>query len=814
MNEAKLEAKISSVISKIFPTFKKAGVEHQNSFSLKVGHHNLTINSISPTRNTVRAIYDILFKIGEQNIMLLELKNENIKITDDDIAQGISYARLLDQMPPITLISNGHDNRLFKTYNREPIERDTLDLQYVLDTIDNNFTIALKDLRDAVDLLLNNDPELFSQIINNISAEKFNLLVGPIEDYEKPISEDFNIERTILRDIITGFEKNSVVGIQGAAFSGKTTLLYQFYHKIVAEKDFILFIDCNDQNYSIYRQLATAFNKSTNALVDSDQILKWLVSSLHTGSKERFYLLLDNFNKKIPETIMAEILELMDLFEGQKHRILFTIDEFNFKEFINVPHRKYKKMFGKKSKVLKINEFDDAEFNSALEKMATEFRLGIGHGGYFTPDYRLPHILRYLLTSLGDRKLSSDHLREIVAVPDLDLLRGIVKNEGFPKRIHQLFQKIASCFIEEQPIRKKMPELSTAAFGSGAVLTQTFKDKYPQDYDEVAESSLVLIRELPSSEHTIIFPKLPELIAFYCIEPISDIIINNMKDMDSTLRVQYFTDLLFAVPLSDIVGTGVLLNISTRDPELFTSLIKGLRSVEPKTETIKKGTQIMMHMEDVGHIRIDFDSDFDIEESSFIADSFPYSVLSQLAGYPMEAEFSGQDAVNDMSSYNFHLKFILQIASDPHLLLRADVRSFQNMKFYENYDWNGVGQIVNGKEGIIEAIVQSIQKCFSMIPNEMTLLYEYGFMEKNFNLLYRFYLALRSLIFRADEDIAQRAKTYIKKFHVFFTDYMAEYLSRDAASQQEHDDLYDSLKKLKIEDHLDQLLLGNDHLSD
>jgi len=193
MNEATLEARISAVISKVFPTFKKVNVEHQTSFSLKIGHHNLTVDSKSPKRNMVRAISDILFKIDDQNIILLELKNDSIKILEDDISQGISYARLLDQMPPITLISNGHDNKFYNTYTREAIDRETLDFEFIQDAIDNSFALALKDLRDAISFLLNNDPDLFSQIINSVSAEKFVPLVGTVYDYQTPIAEDFNV---------------------------------------------------------------------------------------------------------------------------------------------------------------------------------------------------------------------------------------------------------------------------------------------------------------------------------------------------------------------------------------------------------------------------------------------------------------------------------------------------------------------------------------------------------------------------------------------------------------------------------------------
>jgi hypothetical protein len=47
---------------------------------------------------------DILIKRNGINLFVIELKNESVTITQDDIDQGISYARLLpDNIPPFTM---------------------------------------------------------------------------------------------------------------------------------------------------------------------------------------------------------------------------------------------------------------------------------------------------------------------------------------------------------------------------------------------------------------------------------------------------------------------------------------------------------------------------------------------------------------------------------------------------------------------------------------------------------------------------------------------------------------------------------------
>jgi hypothetical protein len=64
----------------------------------------------------------------------------------------------------------------------------------------------------------------------------------------------------------------------------------------------------------------------------------------------------------------------------------------------------------------------------------------------------------------------------------------------------------------------------------------------------------------------------------------------------------------------------------------------------------------------------------------------------------------------EYSVYAFHLYLLNEVGSNKNFLRRADVRSLHNMKLHESYEWEGIGYMVSGHEGIIEPIVQSIQK--------------------------------------------------------------------------------------------------------
>lgn len=260
MNEATLEARIHQVLSSVFPTFLAVKVEHQRNFTIRIGHHNVTVDLKEPSAYPIRAIFDVLLTIDNKPVILLELKNENIQLEESDVDQGISYARLIDAMPPLTLISNGRDNWFYKTYTKERLTETTIDLALIQQITNNSFRLAQNDFKNAVSTLLNNDTEVFAKIINQITSDKFLRMTGELDDFSKPLSSNFLVKRELIEEIKTQFiSGQSLVGVIASAFSGKTNLLYEFFLSAKNNNAFVLYLDCSDHNYSILQKTGESF---------------------------------------------------------------------------------------------------------------------------------------------------------------------------------------------------------------------------------------------------------------------------------------------------------------------------------------------------------------------------------------------------------------------------------------------------------------------------------------------------------------------------------------------------------------------------
>ena len=735
----------------------------------------VTVDLKDPSKYPSRSIFDILLTIDEKPTILLELKKEGLALTDNDLHQGLSYARLIDPIPPITIISNGSQNLLYNTYTKEKIGADNIDLKLLQSIIDNSFAIAMNDFKDAVQTLLNKDYAFFSNVINSSSKEKFLKKIGNIQQFDRVIVENFHIHRDIQKEIEKAFaDHNSHVGIVGSAFSGKTNLLYQIYKTIDTSKEFTFYIDCNDFNVSILQQLANDISGSSKVFFSKDKIREFFSNSLNDDTK--FYLLIDNFNASIQSSIMEDILELMQMFKSTNHKVIFTVDEFNLKKLVSVKDRHYLTTIGEASIILKLQDLDYFEYEEATKLMLNNHRVFISHGGHIATEYRQPRILRQLLASYKHEQ-QSDRAVSIDAVPSEEVLKLICENPAYPKSLHKFYKNLSLCFLKEHYLRKKNSELATMAFLSGAVTTKSYAELFKKDLKKIMHSSFVVIRYL-SDGTSVIYPKIPELVAYYAIPSILAMLVN-MKKNDKSVKdiVVKFIDLISPFPCTDIIGASILLKLAEMgELELFLEVVNELLEMPPKIMKVQGEMSALTYFEDFGHIRIDVntlssqiqpESDDDnidrtqIDESdipNYVNDYLPYPVLSQLA---RRIFLVGGNEANYKSLHS-HRFLIWKIGSHPHFIIRVDGNSIRNMVNISTHELNN-GEVVCHREGVVEAIVQSIQACYINLPSHIDQIFKDALKDNNKFLLWRIYQAIGPLIESVHPEISKGALAIISE---------------------------------------------------
>lgn len=787
INEKTFESRMNALLKNGFPTFEELGVQHQEIFSFNFGHANVTVNGNEPSSKGNRAIYDILLvrKSDNRPLILLELKKQNLALTEEDKKQGLSYARLTNPITPITVVSNTVDTILYNTYSGEEIRNINIDEKLITEVLNAEVQLAREDLKNAIEILINRNPEAIIQLLNDISKEKFQNLKGGLSDFKKPICEDFIIDRDIVNEIEIACIENNLIGIIGHSFSGKTVILYDLFKRNANNKKAFLYIDFSDLNYSIFQQLANYFTSQFRFQINKDKVREWIINSLHSEEETQFTFLLDNFSQNIPKELQAEIIELSDLLKGSKHTIIFTIDLLNYNYLTKNIYRNYTNIFGKSTKLLHLTELNINEFEKVNYLLFEASKSFFDQGSYYSIEYRHPRIIRQIASvySQYTNQLLEGQGGKILAVPDFDLLKLFSNNKSYSTELKSLFKNLSKAYLLDRS-KNSNHELELRAIFGGISLSST-KEVFGNDISDLFKSGFVNKYEL-SENASIIFPKIPELIAYYNIEHISEILISKYKDKDVSESYKDLEKLCLPFLYSDIVGTGVLLNIAySGHIDFFSELVHFLTKIKPQKTKITDGTKIAMLFDEKTKLNIEFKGeDFD---EGFIGNFFAFSVLSQLVGYPLSTENA-----NKGEEFDFHLQIIFEVASSPVFLGRITNFTFDNLPSIETYEFKDIGTVVSGKNGIIEPIVQSIQKCFYNIPEQIERLYNFAIENNEFALLWRIYLAVRNEVQNTDPKIANNANKFMLKFNEAFPVFFGDILTKDI----EDEDLKKQIKQI------------------
>lgn len=781
LNEATLEERIGSVLKITFPAFEKLKVKHQESFSIRFGNHNVTVDLKEPAKRPAKAIYDILLTTEDEkiNLILLELKKEGKTLSEDDIEQGLSYARLIHPMPPITLISNGSENEFYNTYTKAKLEKDSVDFDFIQKSIDSSFSLATKDFKQSVDILLNKNPQILSQIINNISTARFNKIKGDISDFSKPICEDFIVKRDIVDRLKRKTKEKNLIGIIGHAFSGKTNILFDFFRNNKGKSNAIYYIDCNESNYSIFQQLSNHLTKEFRLSINTDKIREWVVTSLSNKDKVSFTFLVDNFSTHTSEKIKEELIELQELLEGSIHTIIFSIDLLNYKMIAKDKFRNYLTYFGNDAYVEEIKELNINEFENSSEVLFNVSKTFYEHGAHFSIEYRQPRILKLLasLFATEGMKLPNGQGLKLIAIPDYDLLNVIAQNKSFSSDLVELYKKLTIAFIADR--FNKNDYLLTLAAHYGGISLETAKKVFKDELNTLLESGFVNTYRL-NDNLSVIYPKIPELIAYYGVEHITSLILNDYENKSIEEIYSSLETLCSPFLNGDAVATGVLLQIAQKQQvDLFSNLVLHMLSLKPKKQKITDGTKVAMLIDGKKQVNIEFKGD-DFEED-FVGNFFPHLVLSQLAGYPLKLESVDDDG----SEFDFHLQLILDLAMNRTSMVRISNFSLENIPPIESFEFKETGTVISGNNGIIEPLVQSIQKCFYVIPEQIERLFEHALNNKLFSVIWRIYLAIRPLIDSVDAQLSNRAKVLVDKFNKAFPDLFSEVIKENLDENEE-----------------------------
>lgn len=99
--------------------FSAGELEFENTFQIQLGRGVYSINGAT---GKASGRLDVLCRRNGLSLFVIELKAESEPLTDADLRQGLSYARLLEPMAPYVLLSNGVATEIYETVRGQRVD--------------------------------------------------------------------------------------------------------------------------------------------------------------------------------------------------------------------------------------------------------------------------------------------------------------------------------------------------------------------------------------------------------------------------------------------------------------------------------------------------------------------------------------------------------------------------------------------------------------------------------------------------------------------------------------------------------------------
>lgn len=783
MNEKEFQTYTATVIAQLFPTLLPAKIEMEHSFSLKFGHHQVLIDGKEPGNYAKRSIFDILLKIDGKPIVLLELKKPGKDIEEEDVRQGVSYARLTTPITPLTVLSNGSATRLINTYTAEDLDIDTVDLELVDKLLSQALKLSQNELKNSISTLFENDHRIIFDVINSVTDSAFKSLTGEIQEIRKPLINDFIIPRKGVSGILKALDDNTGVILTGDPFVGKTTIVYQLFEAAKESGHALFYINSVDQGYNLFRRLAVFITTKMAYMVDENKVKEWLLLGFNRTHQDRFVVVFDHLRYDAESALKSEIVELYDLFQPHNNRIILVTDNSNYDLLCHTEGRQAENFFSKNFKQIKLETFSPQEFEIANHLLAEQFGGGILPGGSYSGEYRNPRLWRLLGMVLLNERESPDTFGVVDPVPSLRFLKLINNYLQFDPQTVQDFRDLTKAYLEALPVKDANRNIQLMALNLPMVEETELKKHVSSDVIRRLEASGFIEKRLVPEHIWVYLPKVPELIAGFAIDYVKVKFLSLLQhDFDS--NYQNFMDTCQYLPLGEIIAARIIIDWAyANEIEVLSRFIKKLQEDKPVIESSSGGMLVRLYLPGKGYEDVEIPPG---EEQKFVNNLFPYLVLSHLT----EMRFVDDSKHPDME----RARCIIAVGETDFM-----VRSLNVNTIYETVptiDVGNIGNVIQSDIGIIEPIVQSIQMNIMETPTVVEALFRYAMDQKSYRLFHRIYIGAKFTPYLGRPESDELCKRIVERYMEHFNKMMAFALAPAGANRTERRRVEKKLNKM------------------
>jgi len=647
ITEADLEARIAAILKSNLPFLDSKAIRHQMRFSLRLGGKQIKIDGKA---GAATGRLDILLIQDDRPLVVLELKRPGSELREDDRAQGLSYARLLEPMAPLVVVSNGSETNIYATYDGKPWTPSSPQERSIDALLKTSAQLARADQQDAIATLLGPTSSAARSIISCVSETTIAELTGDWNDRLLPFAKNLSFPRIATSWIAQELDRGKrFVIIAGAPLSGKSNVLRElqkFYAN--SQKAAVLFIEGSSTRHGVIRTVADALSRVFDWNVSPEAARNWLARM----SRQGLFRLIVAIDDCDPEAMAADLDGLASNAFGLDVRIVLTCD-LGAVQQLTRNNRQHTRI-GRISSVAELESLNDQEFDGALAALHSA-RIEFMPGARLCDEYRNPWVLRAVAADAADEEefLDNSVSAAIPSLPGLQLMLLAnlrLEDDETLRVLYAAFARALSDDVSERSLAMGLIRLT-----HGFVCRRETLLNYLSESELVAafargEFKSVL---LPEGKR-VITAQMPELAAAELSKQLGINLANEMT-VGAREAADKLTSVCQSLPLGDVIGAQAIVHAAEQAGSIPAQLFAALLERPPRLETLTPGTRlsIILSKNQVVNVEVDSDcklvmigpngmrqkleDDPDAAEEAPIADIMPWMILSYVGAVPLAA---------------------------------------------------------------------------------------------------------------------------------------------------------------------------------
>lgn len=647
--EQQFEAEIRATLKRVFPWLPASGLTHQTTFSFTFGTQTITVDGRSS--RGARARTDVLVLLRGRPLAVLELKRPGVKLTAEDVAQGLSYGRVIDPRPPLVVLTNGSDTRVLESHTGESWTPDEPSEETLRHLLANAAAVAAADMKEAVGILMGSDPSIWIQAVRGATEVVIAERSGSLADALAPFATGFLLRRKAAWNIRSLLESGQgLVILEGAPLSGKSNALRELAAITAGRPDLaVLYLDA-DPGGGVFDSLAELLSDALGWPLTPDEARHWLRSLSRAGGPA-LILAIDNMGAE-RDNLRRDVEEVTSNSFGAGVRVVLAVDGSVASRLVLQRNGRGVSPLGKRAARLRLGPLDDGEFGEAL-KVLDSLRIGIMEGGQHSAELRTPWMLRSMCAEVVTAPTYSDETLAAVlpSVPSLDLIAYARDRFDVDEGTFARYRELAQAVLADAQDAGRSFQLILESVDN-YVVRRTTAQAHLGHTELSAMLDGGLIREAKSeSGDSIYVVRIPELLASEAAKLVAEEL-SPMARADPAEAAEWLAGAASNLPFGDVVAAQGLVDAAIRDRGMDLRVITTMLERPPRREALPVGARAVARMEGVGVFNMTFEAGGAVtlerggrselaggepgepEEHMTYVDFHPWLVLSHLAGHP------------------------------------------------------------------------------------------------------------------------------------------------------------------------------------